>query len=123
MPRAKTKPIVVKVKDEHIEQGKPGDCWRCAAAMALQAATKDDHANVYRHDYELMIEVHGMSIPAPVGLRDFVWNFDHEREKAKPFEFEIPPYRSPEWKERCAHCGNHFDKDELDVDGYCPECS
>jgi len=112
---------LVRVSAGRIRAGEPGDCFRCAVALALQAATGDDHANVYEDDWRLWIEVHSRHIPAPDDVRRFVDNFDGGA-VLRPFSFRLPPFTDPEWRERCGLCGCAFAAAELDDNGWCVGC-
>lgn len=136
MKAAKKKPTKVRVTKKDMREGVGGDCWRCAVSLALHRATGDDHANVYRSDWILYVEVWSRSILAPDEVRLFVDAYDElERQEDKtpilpdplpddlqPFTFELPPSDSPEWQERCYGCESLFDDADLDDEGNCEEC-
>ena len=129
-------PIKVSVTAEDILEGVCGDCHRCAVALALSRASGDDEANVYERDWTLYLEVHGRHIPAPFEVSQFVRTFDSQPrtdggavdfdavdcEPPSPFDFELPPFDGGDWQERCYHCEELFDDEELDDEGICKEC-
>ncbi len=131
-----TKPLTVRVLRRHIRQGIGGDCWGCALARALQEATGDKGANVFRRDYILRVEVWSRSVVASLRVAWFVNAFDDLDlrkdgrvkvprvlpETLQPFSFELPALDSPEWVEKCYGCEELCDPKTLDAEGYCPDC-
>lgn len=126
------KPLKVHVTAEDIREGVAGDCFSCAVARAVERATGDDHANLYRRDYVLYIEAWSRSVEAPPEVCRFVTAFDDTPEgetpadwygrPLEPFAFELPHAKSREWKERCYGCEELFAPSKLDDDGCCPAC-
>jgi hypothetical protein len=127
----------VRVTAEHIRTGLAGDCLRCAVALALDAATGDDECMVAEKDWTFHLCVWGRWIVAPPEVRRFVDAIDGlDREEDErpilpeklegsdlaPFAFTLPPLTDPEWQEECYGCEQLFDANELDEEGFCPEC-
>jgi hypothetical protein len=129
--------IRVEVTAGDIAAGEGGDCFRCAAALALQRATGDDHANVYERDCVLYVEAWSRHLVAPYELKKFVWDFDDlprcpdgtpdtadpEYLAPAPFGVELPDQSDPEWQEQCYGCEDLFDAAELDDEGRCASCA
>jgi hypothetical protein len=127
---------MIQVLAKDVRAAVPGDCFRCAVALALQRATGDDHANVYEDDYQLRLEVWSRSIIAPWEVTQFVHALDDlprtRTGRAKlprkldgdltPPTFELPAADDPEWDERCPGCEQYIKADEQDDEGYCAEC-
>jgi hypothetical protein len=135
--RKRAKPYRVQVTPADIREGMCGDCFNCAIALALQRATGDDHANVHEADFGMYLEAHSRVIVCPREVVAFVWKYDtmprNERQRPiipdvlpdnlRPFEFELPPFDSLEWEERCYECDGLFPTVELNDEQYCPECA
>jgi hypothetical protein len=133
-------PIVVRVTEQHIRDSEPGNCFRCAAAIAVAAATGDDQSNVYEKFGLTYIETHSLHVIAPVEVRRLVRALDDldrytkgpRKGRAKlpkklpdelaPVEFELPAWDDPEWQEQCCQCEELFAPANLDGDGFCSEC-
>lgn len=115
----------IAVTQADIDTGETG-CFNCPVAIALQRALGDTEANVYERDWEIHLNVHSRHILAPHDVAVFVHDFDGRGsrfdERPKPFEFDLPGFDDPEWKERCQHCEQLFDAAKLDDEGVCKEC-
>lgn len=128
--------ITVNLTAEDIANGIAGDCHRCAVALALTRATKDDEAMVYDSEWTIHLSVWGRSITAPYEVRHFTHEFDgqprteagridtnhRDYKPMDPFDFELPDQDDPEWEQECYECGESFDPSDLDDEGYCKEC-
>lgn len=127
----------IRITKADLAAGEAGNCFRCPVAVALQRATKDDHANVYERDWMTYIQVGALHLLAPYQVSNFVHAVDHAKrdegghpiieslmphERPKPFAFTLPPWKSPEWKESCYGCEELFQPEELDDEGNCEEC-
>lgn len=131
------KPIRARVTKADIADGKPGDCLKCAVALALNRATGDGEAMVVERDWAMCVKVWSRYIVAPYEVRRFVYHFDGWprtedgrldmavetcEEPPKPFGFTLPSQDSPEWEEECRGCETLFGPSELDGEGYCEDC-
>lgn len=111
----------VRVTKADIRDGQANDCWTCPVARALQRATLDESANVYQHDWQIYLEVGCRSILAPERVAQWVRRFDNE-EVGDRLTFDLPPFDSPDWLEKCQHCGTPCDAESRDEDGFCEDC-
>jgi hypothetical protein len=117
--------IKVKVKREHIRKGIAHDCHRCPVVLAIADAIPDSEPMLYEDMADgTRIDVCGRTIRAPHEVFDFMVDFDHGRKcDVAPFSFELPDLDDREWQEKCYHCEELFDPEELDDEGCCPECA
>jgi len=130
----KVKGYRVRVTRADCRTGEPGECFRCAVALALQRATGDSEAHVYESGWDgrMMLEVHARHIPAPISVRNFIWEFDDlllrpdgraigADELRRPV-FTLPPLSDSEWQEECGCCQELLPPADLDDEGTCPDC-
>ena len=79
------KKIRVKVTGKHIDEGEPGDSFRCPIALAVKEAT-----NVATRDVTLVdgieISVGPFVFKATLKVKEFIKSFDKGK-KVKPFTF------------------------------------
>lgn len=128
---------VVRVTAKHIRNGIAGDCMKCAVSLAMDDATDDKECMVVEIDWILHLKVWSRYIVAPERVRHFVRRYDGLNRKeggcpvlprkltaseVAPFEFSLPPFSSPRWREECYRCEKLCDPKELDDEAYCPEC-
>jgi hypothetical protein len=126
----------VQVTAIHIRTGIAGDCHRCAVALAVNEAIEDADCGVVEVDWMIHLIIQSRYIVAPVAVRQFVNAIDAVERKESgrpklprklpediaPFEFTLPPFNDPAWKEECNGCECLFDPAELDDEGVCEEC-
>lgn len=129
-------PTVVHVTDSHIRAAIPGDCLRCAVALALDDATDDKECMIVEKEWTLYLVVWGRYLVAPERVRRFVSEYDglermesgcarlprELQPEVAPFDFELPPINDPAWEESCYRCEELFSPTELDDEGYCEDC-
>lgn len=113
--------ITVDVTADDIAKGDRRDCYRCAVSLAVNRAVPDADTSVYQMDWNLWVQVFHLHIAAPVDVAQFVRDFDGLT-GGEPFQFELPPFESAEWKERCYTCEELVQPSELDDEGNCRSC-
>ena len=88
--------VKVKVTQDHINRGEPGDCGNCPVALAIKdtlhfpdsliAVAEAHEPTVYIRTKENK----RLSLILPVEALRFILNFDNNNpSKTKPFEFEL----------------------------------
>jgi hypothetical protein len=126
----------IRITEDHIRTGIAGDCHRCAIALAVNEAIEDADCGIVEVDSMIYLIIQSRYLIAPVAVRKFVNAIDElEREadgrpklppelpeELAPFEFTLPPFDDPAWKEECNGCEFLFDPAELDDEGVCEEC-
>lgn len=107
--------VKVEVTAADIAAGKKQSCYNCPVSLALNRVYADYYkgdfdpsCNVYDSGKGFYIEVGHVHIRAPEDVSSFVLDFDSDYAgAAKPFSFELPPFTSEEWFEKCGNCGSN----------------
>jgi hypothetical protein len=76
--------MLIKVTEDHIENGRRHETCRCPIALAIKEATGCSNVSVGQQSATIGVYTH--ILPKEAG--DFVRDFDH-RKKVVPFEFEL----------------------------------
>lgn len=87
--------MIVRVTQEHIREGKRGECGECPVALALVEAFETHDVSVFDENWDWYLEVAGKTIKAPDEVVSFARAFDNKY-PVEPFEFEVPEL--PKWK-------------------------
>ncbi len=84
----------IKVTQKHINNGKQGNTKTCAIALALSEEFPGADVSVSPSEIKVAKE-NGFSFSftwtdIPKKIESFIYRFDKDRKKAKPFSFKLP---------------------------------
>lgn len=83
--------MLVKVTQQHIDEGKCNDIFRCAVALAIKEALNASNVVVSVDDVDLCIDrIWYIDCPLPEEAKVFIRKYDfYKGLKVTPFEFEF----------------------------------
>lgn len=80
--------MIIKVTQEHIDEGFPGEADSCPVALAIQQKTGDLHATVNAKCIFFRYRSKDKTRKTPKKVVNFIKKFD-SGDKVKPFSFEL----------------------------------
>lgn len=75
--------MIVKVTQQHIDNGVVGNPRRCAIALALKEVLDIDYVDMDGFN------IGDVVIPFPVEVSEFILGFDSNPKQPQPFSFEL----------------------------------
>lgn len=77
--------MLIRVKQEHIDKGKPNNCIRCPIALALYDQVPFKYG-IYVMGFGIVID--SVTYKLPTKIKQFIEDFDKLLD-VNPFEFEL----------------------------------
>ena len=84
--------MIIQVKQEHIDNGYEGNCYRCPIALAIKDVVKDSAEVIV--GINMVTFVAGKyfpPIPLSQEVENFIIQFDNGVKDLMPFSFELGP--------------------------------